>query len=293
VLQEIFTKYGSSTRHCYFLASSEQRRTWWEERIPVLLRVISNIRRLAGDVANDSANFTADSVRNVSSQLITIVPDADRNPRLTLVSRHITNHLFGKILQSDAESFWDFFNQFFSVSQSHASAGWLWEAHVLRELHHKVNNIHLPLRHLQATQSPSSSKNRDKQTLTNYDTVEVPFEKIFHYGDQESLTNGILNNRSQRTLFVPAAKNQATFDAFSISNDEVTLFQATISPHHSVKPVGLDFIWDALAKQALPKSNAKWHLVFVIPARINDDWNNYQTIDFGVKAKRRWNHYID
>ena len=50
---------------------------------------------------------------------------------LTVVSRHIAVHLYNAVLADDATKFWAYFNQFWSVPESHAPAGWLWEPYVL------------------------------------------------------------------------------------------------------------------------------------------------------------------
>jgi len=86
------------------------------------------------------------------------------------------------------------------------------------------------------------------------------------------------NDPLKAALFLPGRRNQATFNAFSISEDGlVTLFQPAVTQTHSIKTSKLDFIWDAISKaqglatgqaakgiQGLyPTETKKWRLVSV------------------------------
>jgi hypothetical protein len=84
VLQEVFTKYGSSARHCYTLASREQRRTLWEEQIPVLLWGIPNISQFAADIATDLMHY-ASSIE----EIIGWIEQLDTTSAILIPSRHL------------------------------------------------------------------------------------------------------------------------------------------------------------------------------------------------------------
>jgi hypothetical protein len=135
------------------------------------------------------------------------------------------------------------FNRLLSVPESHTSARWLWELYAIWV--GLLNQEHtISLRQLFPT-TPPSKPPRKKIRVTS-DSIRLPFSRVIVHGDKEALCKEISRiipslSPSKATLFVPGARNQVTFDAFSISDDnEVTLYQATIRKDDSVKAKGLE-----------------------------------------------------
>lgn len=85
-LRNVCVKYGGSARHCYTLAKSCANVTEWEERIPDLLARMPDISVFEGHIAGNTLHYPAESAIEDSSQLITIIPNQNRQPRVTLVS---------------------------------------------------------------------------------------------------------------------------------------------------------------------------------------------------------------
>ena len=259
-----------------------------------------------GHIAGNTINHTDEIIIKSSSQLITIIPNPTRQPRVTLVSRHIAEHFFRTVLMHDHEKFWDYFNRFSSVSESRTPAGWLWEFHAIQVELKKSKKSTISLRQLSPI--PPLSKPPKKKSRVTPDGIVLPFSLVTRHGDMVSLGKELSRivpslSTSKPALFIPGARNQATFDAFSISGDNVmTLYQATIQRSHSVKAKGLDFVWDALVeargtpdvKRLMPLSANKWRVVFLIPEEVEKHWKKPQDIDFGgIKPKRQWGQYVE
>jgi hypothetical protein len=249
---------------------------------------------------------------NISSLLFVIVPNTTRQPQVTLVSRHIANHLFDAALKHDARKFWSYFNQLSSVPQSRSSAGWLWKLYVVYELLNGDTRT-IPLKRLPATEAQSTSSGPLKKKPRTNPTIMLPYPKVTKHGDKNALAKDISrimpSLSSSGRLFVPGAPNQVTFDAWSVSSEgTITLYQPTIRKRHPVKAKGLDFIWDALVgveadtqrsisistvKQMFPIQR-KWRLIFVVPESVGKHWTKAQEIDFGgIKPRRAWNGYLE
>ena len=296
-LHRVFNKYGGSARHCYSLAKVPVRAARWEATIPQLLNATPNMLTYRPYIAGRSIiSETVESVSKSSSQLITIIPDSERQPCVTLVSQHITEHLFNAVLNRNHELFWKYYKQFSSVPESHTPAGWLWELYAISRLqNHPIGLRDLP---------PPPSEPSTKKIRLDVQVGPVgPFSVFKGHGDKKSLTRELsLAIRSGKPiLFKPGAKNQATYVAFSISDDNVvTLYQPTIggSLSSSVKAKGLDYIWDALkdasgGKILLPKKGKRWRLVFLVDEDVDKHWKTARGIDFGgTKPKHQWEDYI-
>ena len=296
----MFIKYGRSARHLYKLTREPQALDEWETAIPTLLRDIPNIETYASLLVGGQADAKSDATLKASSQLITMYPSIHRQPRITLVTKYIANHLYQVVLKCNREKFWSYFNQFWSVSRTHTSAGWLWDCHVKKELSDGQKRS-IPLVHLPITQTPPSAEQ----------LIDLPFSMVQTHGDQEDLAITLSEispalAAGGPSLFIAGASNQATFDSFSIQPG-VDLHQHTIDENHSVKAKGLDFIWDSLVRaQELcppyrqeiaslkPTKTKKWRVIFVIPRRISHLWKTPRPIDYaGLKPKRAWDDYID
>jgi len=189
---------------------------------------------------------------------------------------------------------------FWRVTESRTAAGWLWEVNVLKSVLMDGNERQIGLVKLQS----QSLKNDSVTTVT----LTLPFPKCIYHGNKEHLAIKLIDNTGtgQRFLFVPGARNQATFDAFCIDGNQVTLFQASIGRSHSIKVSGLDFLWDSLNQaktrpgmqdriQAFfPKKNKRWRIVFIVPVRVRDNWNVAQPLaDSGTQLRRHWDEYIE
>jgi hypothetical protein len=303
-LHRVFTLYGPSARLCYKLAKNEAKEKSWNKTIQSQLYNIPEPRTTQAAISGGSLNAQSEALIKASSQLITIYPDQDRQPRVALVSKHIAFQFFEVVFARDAMKFWQFFDQFWSVPQSRATAGWLWEAHVLRATFtdRKERTIHLkPL----PTSSSTSSFTAN--------SVSLPFSYVRTYGDGQDLARqlaGIIPSllSGHRVLFVPGAPNQATFDAFSVSAAGIEAYQVTSAKGtHDLKSKGFDFLWDALVGaqnlvegeyhnvvwRLFPSKKARWRIVFVVPKRVQDSWVKLQTVDFGgVTPKRKWGDYL-
>lgn len=108
------------------------------------------------------------------------------------------------------EKFWEYFNLFWSVRQSRTAAGWMWEGHVLLLLERET--LELSLKPLSNGQP---------------ETFRTPFEDSAHYTDRKSLADKLSNFvfSTKNSIFLqPGSRNQATFDAFSISRDGIVTF---------------------------------------------------------------------
>ena len=325
-LRLIFRRYGRSARHCFDLAQRVSGAEGFERGLSAQFRRIPDLHQMELDLRDgshifelrdgmdgqsDGQNGNREIIRTlkeVPSQIITVVPGDDRQPVLTFVTRHIANRFYEEILAEDARKFWLYYNQFSSQPQSRGSAGWLWNNHVLRELKSGDQKI-FPL----APLISSSQQPPPKKLRTDSLSITVPFDGIVVYGGVESLAQALSQNSlsGRATLFIPGASNEATFDAFLISKNNIFLLQFTIQPHgHDVKAKGLDFIWDSvnaameLLKEDTSRSNAlskllpnhgsNWRLIFVIPASVSGSWKHSQNINFGGKnPKRAWNNYLE
>jgi hypothetical protein len=190
------------------------------------------------------------------------------------------------------------------VSESHTPAGWLWELHAIQvELRNRKKHT-ISLRQLSPITPPSEPPK--KKSRVTPDDIKLPFSLVTGHGDKMSLGKELSCiipplSPSKPTLFIPSARNQATFNAFSISgNNVVTLYQATIQKSYSVKAKGLDFVWDALVegtphvKRLMPSSARRWRVVFLIPKDVENHWKKPQNIDFGgIRPKHQWGQYIE
>jgi hypothetical protein len=290
------SRYGGSAHHGYILAGYAMELSHWEQAIPRLLKDIPNVNTFANYIQTGIAH-TSERILKDSSQLISICPDDKRMPEIVLVSKHIAFILYKAVLSLDYQKFWKYFNQFWRISQSHGAAGWLWEAHAIhRVLCGSDDPLSHPLRAL--TQAHTGSL-----------VVELPFRDVQEHGNAEDLAKHLARivpsmHDGSNYLFIPGAKNQATFSISAGQN--VSLFQITTTRGtHSVKATGLDFLWDAVSEakelttsplvaSLLPTTARKWRLIFVVPRRIAHHWKKPQDIDFGgVKQKRAWNDYIE
>lgn len=121
-LREVFSRYGKSARHCYALARSTRARNDWESRIPPILQQIPDLSQFVQKLKG-SPDYLDEAVLKTPSQIITIIPNQDRYPEVALVSRHIGEHLYRAILYNNAANFWALFNMFWSVPETHTSAG--------------------------------------------------------------------------------------------------------------------------------------------------------------------------
>ena len=277
----------------------------WEEQIPNLFAAMPDIAIFEGHIAGNTLNSRAESIINAASQLITIIPNVTRHPRVTLVSQYITEHFFKAVLMRDHKKFWVYFNRFSSVPESCAPAGWLWELHAIwvelsNKKKHTINLCQLsPI-------TPLSEPPKKKIRVTP-DSIKLPFSGVIRHGDKVSLGKELSHiipslSASESTFFIPGARNQVTFDAFSISGDNVvTLYQATIEKGHSIDAKRLDFVWDALtlvegssAERLMPSSARKWRVIFLIPEEVEKHWKYPQDIEFrGIKPKRQWNRFVE
>jgi hypothetical protein len=298
-LYEVFTKYGPSPRHCYDLVTKSGEQEIWERQIPYLLQKFGDVM----DATGLGMDFQSELISKVPSQLLIIVPRKDRRPEFTIITRHVAQHLYRALLANNARKFWEYFKIFCRVSESRSAAGWLWESHVLsRELMSGDKRVI----HTEALHARKSHRHL---------SFTVPGrEKVIKHGNSKSLAEDFVRivedlHGDASFLFVPAAKNNATFDAFLIEPKRILLIQATVGADHDIKAVGLDFIWDALVLamsslpadlkktigDLLPNSSAKplWGIVFAVPASFGGDWNKPQRVDFGGKSpKRAWENYI-
>ena len=303
ILADVFVKYGASrygasARQGYLLAGDAAELSRWENSIPRKLKDIPDVDSFVNDIEGAEIDYTSQKILNVSSHLVSIYPDSERMPEIVLVSKYIAVILYDTVLKLDHQMFWRYFNQFWRVPQSHGAAGWLWEAHAI---HHVLHGSDDPWSHtLLALTKPH----------TGSLVVELPFRDLRSHGDAEDLANRLVANvpSGRNCLFTPGAKNQATFDAFSISDTQnVSLFQITIARgKHSIKAAGLDFLWNTVSRAKslashpssiellTPTHKRKWRLIFVVPRRVAHDWTTCQVIDFGgVQPKRAWNDYIE
>jgi hypothetical protein len=301
VLREVFTKYGPSARHCYELARSEKSRNTWEAVIPERLLEIPRIDTLIRRFSRGYVDANSEAILKASSQLFTINPNNDREPQVTLASKHISSHLYNVITQEGTRKFWLCFNQFYDVPRCRSAAGSLWECHVIRQLSTGTKR-RIELKPLSPPGTPTSDPA----------FVDLPFSNPRTHGSREQLAKDLADivpsmSSGSSQLFFPGAKNQVTFDAFSISSDAVNLFQSTISPEKYPKASGSDFLWDALSRamdltdpafrshieELKPSQKKKWRLIFVIPHRAADYWTKPQSIDFGgINPKRAWGGYV-
>jgi hypothetical protein len=304
----VFIKYGGSARHCYKLAKTPFELASWEQSIPTSLSNIPNPATFSSNLAGNNLDHNSERVIKAASQLITLFPDKNRQPQVTLVSKHIASHLYAVIAAQRAEGFWEYFNQFWSVGRSRPAAGWLWECHVLRHELSSEETRHLPLQRLPLIQSQSSPLD-----------IELPFSSVVEFGAMEALATQLVeviptlfsrDSTKQKILFRPAIPTQATLDAFSISHGGlVQLYQVTCARKHPLRASGFDFLWDAmnLARDVLdsqykseierllfPSQLRPWQVIFAIPRRIQRIWEKPQRIDFGgLRPKRQWRSYIE
>jgi hypothetical protein len=134
---------------------------------------------------------------------------------------------------------------FLSVPRSRDSAGWLWEAYVLRGVLLDGKEHTIPLTPLPTSSSTSS---------VTANSVRLPFSDVQTYGDSQDLLARQLAKiipsllPGRRVLFVSGAPNEATFDTFSVSTAGVDLFQATSAKeNHDIKSKVCD-LWDSLVQ---------------------------------------------
>jgi hypothetical protein len=303
-LQLTFKRYGGSARHCFDLARDSISTRGWE----ATLKSMDCVPELSAvELALRDDNCSAEHnqmLQTAPSQILTIIPDDYRQPLVNLATRHVADHFYEAILRNNAAKFWLYFNQFSSQPESRGTAGWLWEKHVLKTLRSQQGQI-LPMTPL--VSRPPKKRRRNVQNVT------IPFDVIVEHGGVDSVAQKLstIIPFGRSVLFIPGAKNAATFDAFSITeNRGVDLFQSTIAPgDHDLKPKGLDFIWDSvnaameLLKEDTSRSNAlskllpnhgpKWSLIFAVPAKMSGSWKHPRDVNFGGKnPKRAWDNYL-
>lgn len=300
-LKEVFLKYGRSARHVFKLARIPSERNAWEDGMQANLRRIPDLRAFQDLLQEGELDITSPALIKISSQLVSLYPSATRSPLITLVSQHIADHLFDAVLKDNSAKFWDYFNLFWGISESHPTAGWLWESHVRHELSRgpkrKIPLIRLPIANVRTSGGQLS--------------MDLPFPTVKTFGSCEDLANGLVRiaptlQDGHRVLFLPGAKNQATYDAFAIPGPQ--LANATIAQLHDLSPKGLDFAWDAMIRAETlvnrahraqirdlrPTSQRKWPVIFIIPRRVARHWKKIQTIDYkGRKPKRAWENLVE
>ena len=282
-----------------------------EERLRRINEQLLSLKSIDAFNQGDAVSLQNEELLEVSSQWLAITPDGDRQPLITLASKYIAGIIYDTISKNNAEQFWEYFNRFWSVKQSRASAGWMWESRVISEELGRAGNAATPLERLSIIGDHSDPPSAKRQR-TVPDQICLPFSHTFDYENEASLADALVRFTDlpqKAALFLPGSRNQATFDAFSISEDWViTLFQPTISQTHSIKVSGLEFIWDALTEakkfvkgqaaamiQGLyPTEKKNWRLVFCVPQRVKTDWNHCQAINYkGKQRKRPWEKYIE
>jgi hypothetical protein len=255
VLKYVFENYTQSARKCYTLAMNKTSTDRLIESTEVqtlqhsITRFLNNppdASTLEGLFMGDFADLNDNNIMHQSSDILAIRPLDNRIPVFTIPTRYLCDLISEGLVRKDAEHFWSYFNMFFSVKQSRATAGWMWERLVKIYLQNK--NQELLLRPL----SIGGDKTQLEKLSDDSGILHTPFNTSSHYKDQDSLAEAILRFASstdhRNSLFIPGAPNQVTFDAFSLSkNGFVTVFQMTVSEQqHSIKASGLEFIRDAL-----------------------------------------------
>jgi hypothetical protein len=237
-LKEVFLKYGRSARHVFKLARVPSDRDNWENMMQANLRRIPDLGTFQDLLQDNGIDIISPAMVKMSSQLVSIYPSATRSLLITLVSQHIADHLFDAVLKDNNAKFCEYFNLFWAISEGHPTAGWLWESHVRHELS-KGPKQKIPLIRLPTTNAHTSSGQL---------SMDLPFPKVKTFGNCEDLANGLVRiapilQDGSRLLFLPGAKNQATYDAFAIPG--LQMANATIAPDHDLSPKGFDFVLDA------------------------------------------------
>ena len=205
-----------------------------------------------------------------------MIPGKLRQPCVSLVSRHIPELFYREVLEHDHKMFWEYFKIFSSAPESGPPASWLWELYAAQELSDQK-----PEKRTVSIQpiTPSLRAPAKKRIRISPGHIELPFFQSINHGDVKDTGKRLSaivspgTSPIQPTVLRPGARNQVTFNAFSISGGNVvTLYQATIQKSDSIKTKGLDFVWDALRLTGGQKLSLwKWRLVFLIPADVKDD----------------------
>ncbi|KAN0073012.1 hypothetical protein V8E54_009126 [Elaphomyces granulatus] len=169
----------------------------------------------------------SDIVSQSSDNVIAIRPDKDRRPSFTFSTRYIAESVSRGLEDRNAEEFWEM-----DVGMSCAT---------------------------------SARKGDPRAIIEAVIQRAAGDEDSAHYRDRKSLTDKLSNFvfSTKKSIFLqPGSRNQATFDAFSISRDGiVTIFQMTVRENHSIKASGLDFIWDAI-RDAEKMADSAWLFAF-------------------------------
>lgn len=274
VLANMYTLYGKSALQCFTLADDAELRFEFESSILSRLVAIPNLHKAVLDIRE---MLDSDSL---ASQLFPIIPNSHFQPRVTIATRHIA-HLVNEAIRKEKNAqFWVLYNFLREHSSTASAAGWLWEAHVITELCRDLGSRVLRGRQLSPKpedRMASSSSTEDVDILT------LPLGGPFSFGAE------ITFQQKDNQLYAPRALNNPTFDALTYSDGVLTLFKATISPHHSVKASGLDSIWAKLQPnfpQMKTYGSLKWRLVFLVPKEVAPEWRWAQpiTTDLGDRA---------
>ncbi|KAG8996674.1 hypothetical protein FRB94_008080 [Tulasnella sp. JGI-2019a] len=99
VLSEVFTLYGASARHCFYLARKEERRADFENRIVPTLKRIPNLAGLVQDMRS-----LQDTTSDVPPELFAIIPGPTRQIEVRIASHYIAKKIYD-VLQSQGDAF--------------------------------------------------------------------------------------------------------------------------------------------------------------------------------------------
>lgn len=250
----------------------------------------------------------------VSSYIISVVPDEILQPKVQFGTEWIAKQVAEGLLQYRRDQFWAYFNLFWSLPPTHSGAGAMWEAHILALMSNGENIPSVRVRKW-LSQSRPSAGDMSPTTLG----LRFTYSRVVEFSDLKSLVEllavHVTDNMVEPILLRPRARNQATFDAVSISTDHrITLFQITVSGGHSVQLSGLTFVQDALKKakrqsgrevfgrMLLPSNTSSqseprltpiknWNLVFCIPETVASQWSGRKRTISGGSTD--WSSYID
>jgi hypothetical protein len=223
-LQDNYNLWGASARTCIALTD------------PLQVKDYQQSVASAADKFTQNSQFKTPDVVFVSHRLFTVRPGETRQE---ITATFATNNILGLVSRAYAEQEYAVRQSFYSAVSGHtwfgASAGHIFETHVLLWFRHAQADLHLPCT---PTVDPSPH-------------LEIPVcgKNMEFFSKIEDLKN--VDKHESRKCLVPVAQNFPTLDFIVLTDEFVITVQVTVASTHDAKSIGFKKVYGHLPAELL------------------------------------------
>jgi len=238
----------------------------------------------------DLRNFAASNLEAVTDASHTIVTTwhpkqpqpneskylSDDIPEQVIVSPIVMSallHAHGKAIYSKLVHLLAIFS---SIPEARASAGWIWEHWANAQISGGGDFILKPITFKQPTGTTTQSEPTSASDTTGPISIRIPPLKISLFDVKTRLS--VTCNSDY--YFIPASKNNATFDAFFHHKDNGIGLQMTLSDNHSLNADGLKKLYDRL------QARKETQHIYVVVVRKGHTFKNFKPTPTPIQQKR-------